>query len=113
MKKIKWHLLVIALFGICAGYVNKPQKLRTPMGQEMDTYQYWYSADGRMYYGYDLSSMGWVQGRDYDCVYPPNICTFIADPTRSHSDDTGNWFYASDVPQSGINMDGGFELMDE
>ncbi len=70
MKKIKWHLLLIAAFGICAGYVNKPQKFLTAKGQEMDTYAFWYTTDGRYYYGYDLTSNGWVQGIDYDCTYP-------------------------------------------
>jgi len=113
MKQIKWHLLLIAVFGICAGYANKPRKPRTRTGQEMDTYQFMYQTSGRMYYGFDLSTMGWVQGIDYDCVYPPSICTFIADPTRSHSDLTGNYFYVLDVPGSGINYDGGFSQLDD
>ena len=113
MKKIKWHLLLIAAFGICAGYVNKPQKFLTKTGQTMDTYQFWYSADDRMYYNYNVTSMGWVQGLDYDCVYPPYTCTFIADPLLSNSDDTGNYFYTWDVPQAGINNDGSFSFLDE
>lgn len=110
MKKIKWHLLFIAAFGICAGYANKPHKFLTAKGQEMDTYAFWYTTDGRYYYGYDLTSNGWVQGIDYDCVQPTNICTFIADPTRSHSDATGNYFYVYDIPDGGINYDGAFQL---
>jgi hypothetical protein len=109
MKKIKWHLLLIALLGICAGYTNKPHKFLTAKGQEMDTYAFWYETNGRLYYGFDLTSMGWVQGLDYDCAYPSAICTFIADPTRSHSDLTGSYFYVGDVPDGGINYDGSFD----
>lgn len=110
MKKIKWHLLLLAAFGICAGYANKPKKFLTAKGQEMDTYAYWYTADSKMYYGYDLTTMGWIQGLDYDCEGGNYICTFIADPTRAHEDETGVWFYTWDVPTPGINYEGAFQV---
>jgi hypothetical protein len=113
MRKIKIHLLVIAIFAVCAAYVHKPAAPKKSKGPEMDTYAYWYTGNGRMYYMFDCSSHGWIQGLDYDCVYPAYICTFIANPLSSHSDPTGNYFYTSDVPVSGINDDGAFQLFDE
>lgn len=110
--KFKWYLLGIALFGVCAGYVNKPKHFHTAKGAEMDTYAFWYQTNGKWYYGLDLSTMGWEQGLDYDCVYPSNICTFIANPMNAHSDLTGNWFYEWDVPDGGVNWDGSFSNID-
>ncbi len=108
MRKIKWPLRLVAVFGVCAAYVNKPAPKASP--KSVHTYSYWYtSSDGsQMYYGFDLTSMGWTQGLDYDCVYPATICTFVADPTQSHSDFTGNYFYTWNVPTAGINYDGAF-----
>jgi hypothetical protein len=113
MKKIKWHLLLIALFGICAGYANKPLKLRTATGQTMHTYGYMSTQLGRYYYSIDCSGYGWTRGLDYDCMYPGGtICTFQADETRAHEDATGTWFWISDVPEAGVCYDGSFILMD-
>lgn len=110
MKKIKWHLLLIALFGICAGYAKRPVTLKTSSGQTMHTYSWMSTQLGRYYYGYDASEFGWVRGLDYDCIWPQNICTFQADETRAHQDATGNWFYIGDVPEAGIVDDGSFVL---
>ncbi len=108
MRKIKWPLLLVAVFGVCAAYVNKPAPKASP--KDIHTYSYWYTASGHMYYGFDCTSLGWIQGLDYDCIYPSSICTFAADPTRSHSDATGNYFFTWDVPVAGINYDGAFQL---
>lgn len=105
IMKIKWPLL-IAIFATCAGYVNKPLQASP---KDMHTYAYWQTVSGRYYYLADCTDNGWVQGLDYDCV-PGYICTFIANPLNSHSDLTGNYFYITDVPASGVNYDGSFEL---
>ncbi|GGB26310.1 hypothetical protein [Puia dinghuensis] len=104
MTKIKIPLLLVALFGIAAAFVNRPQA--SP--KTMHTYNFLqYSTDGtQIYYGMDLTSAGWVDGIDYDCYQPAAVCTFIADPTRSHTDLTGHWFYVSQIPQSGIDNSG-------
>jgi len=109
MRKMKIHLLCIAVFGICAAFANRPPKAL----QQMDHYAYWYtSTDGsRMYYLVDLTAQGWVQGIDYDCIPPQSICTFIANPIRSHNDLSGTWFFTWDVPQSGIDDTGVFDMM--
>ncbi|HWB93251.1 MAG TPA: hypothetical protein VG605_15420 [Puia sp.] len=106
MKKIKWHLLLLAAFGICAGYVNKPPKV---VHQSMDTYQFAYSAPGKYYYGDDLTSVGARAGIDYDCVMAATICTFIANPASEHEDGGGTFFYTTDVPNSGIINNAVFE----
>ena len=102
MKKIKWHLLIIATLGICAGYVNKPSRTNHRTHQTMDTYQYAYSVPGKTYYGADLTSLGATLGIDYDCTQNSSICTFIANPASAHADGGGSFFYNSDIPNSGI-----------
>ena len=106
MKKIKWHLLLLAAFGICAGYVNKPPKITRGT---MDTYEYAFTASSRVYYVTDLTSLGAVMGLDYDCVMAATTCTFIANPALAHADPTGQFFYATDVPNSGMIINAVFE----
>ena len=67
------------------------------------------NTDGTKYYvSMDLTSYGWIKGLDYDCAYPPRVCTFLANPIYLHADPTGMWFYYSDIPVSGIDRSGYF-----
>ena len=111
MKKISFHLLLIALLAIGAAFVNKPAHAsRTTL----DRYSYYYkSADGsKVYYGFDITAQGWTKGIDYTCNANSNPCSFLADPTRAHSDLGGCFFYTWDVPSSGYDISGSFELLD-
>jgi len=111
MKKIAFDLVLIALFGIAAAYTNKPL---TVGPKSLHKYSYWYTTtDGsKIYYGFDLTSLGYTQGLDYDCVTPAATCTFDGDPTRAHSDLGGQYFFSWDVPVSGFNNTGTFCLFD-
>jgi hypothetical protein len=100
MRKIKFHLLLFALLGAAAAYTNKPAVYRA----DYHTYAFaFYSPNySKIYYSMDLTQQGYIQGIDYDCQQPTSVCTFVGDVSREHSDGTGNWFYVSDIPQSGI-----------
>jgi hypothetical protein len=110
MRKIKWNLLLIAAFGITAAYTSKP----APSPSTLHEYSFsFYSTDhSRIYYGMDLTAANWVQGIDYDCQLPAIGCTFVGDTNLSHSDLTGNYFYVSQIPVSGINSEGTFIELD-
>src|SRR5258708_6069955 len=112
MKKMKIPLLLVAIFGLGAAFVNRPPQASP---KTMHTFNFLeYSTDRlKMYYGIDLTSFGYQNGVDYDCFQPPAICTFIANPALSHSDLTGNWFYTSDVPVSGIDDGGSWYNLDQ
>ena len=105
MKKIKLNLLLAALLGIGAAWINKPLHAAPPI---IHNYSFLYfNPDGtRMYYGKDLTSLSYVKGFDYICLSSSTICTFLANPSRSHTDLTGNYFFTSDVPASGIDDSG-------
>ncbi|HET6253261.1 MAG TPA: hypothetical protein VFE32_04280 [Puia sp.] len=108
MRKFKFHLLLFALLGAGAAYTNKPDKPAPNKVTNKVTYHTYAFAFYNMnftkiYYLMDLTEEGMVIGIDYDCQQPISVCTFIADITREHTDGTGNWFYVSDIPQSGIN----------
>lgn len=109
MKKIKLHLLLLALLGIGAAWVNKP-----PKASKSSIHKYsfrMYSSDGtKLYYVYDLTSLGYQEGVNYDCYNSSYTCTFMGDPLLSHSDFTGTYFYIWNIPSSGINKSGMFVL---
>jgi hypothetical protein len=109
MKKIQWRLFFIALMGICFAFTS-----RTPRRTDYHTYYFLYkTVDQTKYYVYwDLTAMGWVQGDQYDCNNIHSICTIIAPPVYMHTDYSGTWFYANDVPASGINWGGALILME-
>jgi hypothetical protein len=110
MRKIKGHLLLIAAFGITAAYTTRPAKIPTTMHEYSFSF---YSTDGtRIYYGMDLTAANYVQGIDFDCVPPAIGCTFVGNTNLSHSDMTGNYFYVSQIPSSGINSEGTFISLD-
>jgi hypothetical protein len=110
MKKFKWYLLPVVFLaaGVAFGTRQKPTTYT------MHTYNFsFYNTDHtRMYYGMDLTAQGYKKGIDYDCIAPANVCTFIANPSEAHSDPTGNFFYTTDVPQSGIDRTGSWIGLD-
>jgi hypothetical protein len=110
MKKIKWHLLLIAAVGIGAAYTTRPN----PSPTTLHTYAFaFYSTDHtRIYYSMDLTNAGYVKGIDYDCEAPTNVCTFIGDPSREQSDGTGTYFFTSQIPNSGLDNSGSFVNLD-
>lgn len=111
MKKIKWRLLIIALFGICVAYTNKTPRLSFSYHRYAFMYK---TTDGSRYYiSKDLTDAGWIKGINYDCIFPPSTCTFLADPIKLHSDFSGMYFFTSDIPVSGIDNSGYFENLDE
>jgi len=105
MSRIKLHLLLLALLGIGAAWVNKPLHSSPHTSHN---YSFLYkSTDGtRMYYGKDLTSLGYVKGFDYICISSSATCTFYGDPSKAHSDLTGTWFYVWDVPTGGLDNSG-------
>lgn len=107
MKKIKMHLLLLSLLSIGAAWAEKPLK---PAKFGLHQYSYRFrSYDGsRWYFQYDLTSLGWVAGWDYDCDYSQSVCSFMADPANMHSDGTGNYFYSWNIPGAGIDDSGDF-----
>ena len=107
MRQIKKHLLWVALLGISAAWVNKP-----PQASMNDLHKFSFrnlSYDGtKWYFVYDLSSLGWIQGWDYDC-YPSNAtCSFMANYHNTHSDGTGQFVYSWDILASGTDNSGWF-----
>ena len=112
MRKISIPLLLLAILGIGAAFVDRPLQASP---KTIHTYNFLeYSTDHlKMFYGMDLTSFGYQEGIDYDCFQPSAICTFLANPANSHSDLTGNWFYTSDVPVSGIDNGGSWYDFDQ
>jgi len=108
MKKIKWRLLLVAFLAISFAFTN-----RTPHREDFHHFAFLYKTldQQRYYVSYDLTNMGWIQGDQYDCTLIRTICTIIANPQNMHMDLTGKWFYANDVPGSGINTGGMFVFM--
>lgn len=104
MQKIKWHLLLVVVFAVTAAFVSKP-KQQPPT---VDNYSYRFtSSDGlRMYYGKDLTAIGYVKGFDYGCIAGSTTCTFHADPANAQSDLTGTYFFTWNVPAGGIDNSG-------
>ncbi|HEY4335520.1 MAG TPA: hypothetical protein VGM89_06470 [Puia sp.] len=105
MRKINLPLLLVAIFGIGAAFVSRPLQASP---RTLHTYNFLhYSTDRlKMFYGMDLTDANYQDGIDYACFQPSAVCTFIGNPASSHSDLTGNWFYTSDVPVSGIDDNG-------
>ena len=112
MKRIKWHLLLIAALAIGVAFTTRPRPL--PNQQSMHTYSFaFYNQNHtRMYYGMDLTAAGYIQGIDYDCESPTYVCTFIANPANALSDLSGNYFLTADVPVSGILDSGSWVDLD-
>ncbi len=104
MKKIKTHLLLLAVLGIGAAWVNKPRAL--PPTYHLYSFLTKSSDGSRFYYGRDLTSIGYVKGFDYICISASYICTFQGSPPNSHTDGTGSYFFAWDVPTAGIDNSG-------
>jgi len=107
MRKIKAHLLLLALLGISAAWVNRP-----PQASMNNIHKFSFrmlSTNGtKWYYVYDLTALNYVQGYDYDC-YPSNAtCSFMADQANTHSDGTGTFVYAWDIVTSGTDNSGWF-----
>ena len=102
---MKKNLFLIALLGISAAWINRPA---TSSPSSMHNYSFRYlSTDGtRMYYAKDLTSIGYIKGFDFICLNSTYNCTFIADPSRAHTDLTGSYFFTWDVPTSGIDGSG-------
>lgn len=104
MSKIKFPLVLVALFGVISAFVSAPPRPSITLHRyAFWTYDMYHS---KMYYYKDLTLANYTKGLDYDCVPPVTVCTFLADPTLSHSDLTGSWFYITDVPQSGLDNSG-------
>jgi len=101
---MKKYLLLLAIAGITAAWVNKPHSLPPTVHNYSFTH---YSTDGtRMYYGKDLTDINYVKGFDYICLSSSTICTFMGNTANAHTDLTGNYFYTSDVPPAGIDDSG-------
>lgn len=104
---IRWKLLLIAGLGISLAWTNK-----RPVTGMYTFHRYAFknmSMDMTKYYALlDITAMGYLKGLDYSCDYTSHICSFAADMQKMHIDGTGTWFYASDVPPSGIDDTGNF-----
>jgi len=105
---MKKNLLLIALLGIGAAWMNRP--LQASGSDNIHTYNFVSkSTDGtKMYYSKDLTAAGYIKGLDYDCSSATAICTFMGNPALAHFDFSGFWFYTSQVPVSGIDDSGYF-----
>ncbi len=101
MKKRKLSLLAIVLVGISLAWANKPFHNTT-----YHTYEYFYTYYGRVYYLKDLTANGYVKGNQYACDAADYECTFMAFPGSSQTDNTGNFFWISDIPTEGIDNTG-------
>ena len=102
-----WNLLLIVALGVSLAWTNK-----RPQNFLMHRYAMKnMSMDGTKYYiSMDITQAGLIKGLDYDCDYSYAICTFAADTQKMHADQTGAWFYISDVPESGKDYTGHFFL---
>ena len=105
---MKKYLLLFAVIGIATAWVRRPLQ-----ASKFDIHTYSFlskSTDGtRIYYGKDLTDAGYIKGLDYDCISASTICTFMGNPLLSHSDISGNYFFTSQIPVSGIDDSGIFE----
>ncbi|HVU58631.1 MAG TPA: hypothetical protein VHD83_26410 [Puia sp.] len=112
MRKVikKWNLLLIVGLGISLAWTNK-----RPVTGKYTFHRYAFknmSMDFTKYYSLlDITSRGYLKGLDYSCDYTSHVCSFAADQQKMHIDGTGTWFYASDVPPSGIDDTGTFYLI--
>jgi hypothetical protein len=104
---MKRYLLLFAIVGIAAAWVNKPLK-SSRFGLHKYSYRF-RSYDGtRWYYAFDLTRLGWQVGWDYDCYPSQTVCSFMADPGNAHSDGTGMYFYSWNIPEVGVDNTGYF-----
>ena len=112
MNRIKWRLLPIAVLAIGVAFTTRPRSL--PNRQTMHTYSFAFYNQNHteIYYGMDLTAAGYVQGIDYYCEAPTNVCTFIANPANALTGPSGNYFLTSDVPESGILDSGSWVDLD-
>lgn len=108
---LRWQFLLIVAIGISLAWTNKrPATNRYTLhryamkNMSMDATKYFILTD--------ITSHGLIKGLDYDCDYSNAICTFAADPARMHTDNTGTWFYITDVPPPGIDYTGHFFYAD-
>lgn len=110
MNRIKFPLLLVALFGAATAFVSRPPQ----PSQTLHRYAFWTwdMYHSKMYYYRDLTQANYTKGLDYDCVPPVTICTFLADPSLSHSDFSGSWFYGSEIPHSGVDSSGTYFDLD-
>jgi hypothetical protein len=108
MKKIKLHLLLMALLGMGAAWVNKPVEARNPI--HIYSYRMTGASGTKYYFTYDLTSLGWQEGYDYDCTLANYTCTFMADPIYMQTDFNGDFFYIWNMPSSGIDNSGFFTV---
>jgi len=112
MKRIKWHLLPIAVLTIGVAFTTRPRPLPSPQSMHTYSFAFYNTGHTEMYYGMDLTAAGYVQGIDYDCQEPTNVCTFIANPANALSGPSGKYFLTADVPQSGILDSGSWVDLD-
>jgi hypothetical protein len=108
MNRIKWHLLPLAALAIGVAFTTQPHHRPAHYTEHSFAFSFYNANNTKMYYSMDLTNAGYVQGIDYDCETPTNVCTFSANPSQEQSDQSGNFFYTSDVPQSGIENTGSF-----
>ena len=105
MKKVKLHLVLVALLAIGAAWINRP---RVPATNHNYSFRFKSSDGTKIYWGSDLTLLNYTKGIDYICVSPATTCTFYANPSNSHTDLTGNYFYVSDVPAGGYDNTGSY-----
>ncbi len=95
MKKVTLYFWLIALIGTGAAWINKPPRTGKFLPHRFSVKL----KDGTKYYWeYDITSLGWVEGVNYDCL-PPNgaTCTFAADPINDQADAGGHYFNSWDI----------------
>lgn len=97
MKKVTLHLLLIALIGTGAAWIN-----RAPKTGKFSPHRYSVasiSSNGLKYYwGNDITALGWVEGVNYDCLSPyTTTCTFAADPINDQADAGGHYFNSWEI----------------
>lgn len=109
MRQLKLKLLFVSMLGISLAYANKPHNFNT---LHKYAFKNMTASGTKYYYTLDLTLYNYTKGIDYDCLFSYNICTFLGDPFKSHTDPGGTFFYVSDIPQSGIDWTGLFELSD-
>ncbi|HEY6899996.1 MAG TPA: hypothetical protein VI233_05110 [Puia sp.] len=108
MKKVTLHLLLIALIGTGAAWINKPPKTgKASKAGKFTIHKYSFrmkSLDGtKWYYTYDITALGWLEGVNYDCITPSSqVCTFSADTSDDMGDANGNYFQSWDVLSTSI-----------
>src|SRR6187402_3728987 len=83
MRKLKLKLLLAATLGLCLAYTNKPHYRNSVHKYAFKNMQ---ESGTKYYYTIDLTLYNYTKGIDYDCLFSYNICTFLADPFKSHTD---------------------------